>query len=41
VKIMVKKPKKNKEQSEIKKPQIKHDKKDSCGCGCIPLAKTK
>jgi hypothetical protein len=38
---MAKGEKETKEQSEAKKSQVKSEKKSSCGCGCIPLMKTK
>ncbi len=38
---MAKGAKETKEQSEVKKPQVKSKKKNSCGCGCIPPMKKK
>jgi hypothetical protein len=38
---MAKGSKEIKEQSKVKKPQVKSEKKSSCGCGCILPVKTK
>ncbi len=39
--MMAKGTKETKKQSEAKKPQVKEEKKNSCGCGCIPPMKAK
>ncbi len=38
---MAKGTKETREQSEVKKPQVKSEKKSSCGCGCVLTVRTK